>query len=88
MAIINDANIKPIYNYANSKLHTPHSIAILKDSEGSIVKDPFTKATLLNNMFVSAFTNDNKLIPTSKYPISDCHLSSIQFTIVLEQLAV
>jgi len=54
------------------------------------VYDPFTKATLLNNVFESAFTTDNKLICTSKYPTLDCHLSLIKFTIVsvLEQLAI
>jgi len=83
-AIINDANMKQFYNYVNSKLHTPHSIANLKDSEGSIVNDPFTKATLLNNMFVSAFTTDNKFFATSKYPTPDCHLS-IQFNLLLYQ---
>jgi len=82
--------IKKIYNFVNSKLHIPHSTANLKDSEGSIVNDLFTKASVSNSMFVSAFTTDNKLIPTTKYPTPDCHLSLIQFTIVsvLEQLGI
>jgi len=29
---------KKFYNYVNSKLHTPHSITNMKDSEGSIGK--------------------------------------------------
>jgi len=78
--VIHDADIREFYKFANSVLHTPNQIHLIKTSSGCIVSDPSTKAEIFNQYFISAFTPDDGLIPLPPYPLTlTCSLGSIFF---------
>lgn len=61
--IIDSENVGKFFNYANRKFSCKSSVGPLKTSDGSLTTDPVRKSELLQSVFSSAFTHDNRLLP-------------------------
>jgi len=80
--IIKKANIKPFYQYTNSKLQAPLSIKVLKLANKSISTDPLLIASTLNSVFTLSFVHDNCNIQSVLLLLqSFCHISKIYFPV-------
>jgi len=66
--LISDGKIGSFYRYINKKLNGSNGIAPLINSNGALVTDNTTKATLLNSYFGSVFTTDNGIIDANRLP--------------------
>ena len=63
-SVINSRNSKCFFNYVNKKLHSCYTSGPLINTDGTKCIDDTKKSNILNDFFVSVFTNDNGNMPT------------------------
>ena len=82
--IVNSANVKSFYNYANSKLKNRQDIAPLKRTDGSLATKNSEKAQILLDQFSSVFTDDDNQTPNFERQVpEEIGLNSAAFPVDL-----